>query len=235
MESRRNVVVSKKFLLHAGIFALALPMLSGCANQSTASNDGSTTSQPAACGHETTTTLEGTGFGAAVGALAGGLLGHSGTDALIGGAAGAAVGTGAGYAVANKNCNQATTEADLQNQIDVANAETQRYQEDAAYYNSRAADAQEEAGKLEAEYKAGSLSAANYRARMATFEATHEKMQTELAQMQQSQQRLQQQAQAAGPNGGPLTQQAQQQASTQAQLQSDYDKVSNTLAEVPQG
>jgi len=232
---RREAVVFKKYLNHACVLMLAAPMLAGCADQTTASGTASSAPQPAACGNETTTTLEGTGVGAAIGALAGGLFGKSGTAALIGGAAGAAVGTGAGYAVANKNCSQATTEADLQNQIDAANAETQRYQEDEAYYASRAAYAEEEASKLEAEYKAGSLSAANYRARMATFEATHAKMQSELAQMQASQQRLQEQAQAAGPNGGPLTQQAQQQANTQAALQNDYDKVSNTLAEVPQG
>jgi hypothetical protein len=229
-KSKPQPIVFKN--LSAAIGMAALLLAGGCANQATAS-DGS---QPAACGgNETTTTLEGTGVGAAVGALGGVLFGHSASSALIGGAAGAAVGTGAGYLVANKNCGQAVTESNLQQEINTADAETQRYQEDANYYDSRAAYAEETVTRLQAEYNAGKLSAANYRAQMVTFQSTDNKLQAEIAELQASKQRLQEQADAAGPNGSQLQQEAQEQANTQQQLQADYNKFSNTLSEVPQG
>lgn len=212
---------------------LGLLLLTSCASSPSGGQTAGAQGQPQACSNGTTTTLTGTAVGAGLGALAGGLIGGSGQSALIGAAAGGVAGTALGAGVAHNNCQQATSEADTQQEIATAQAQTQQYQADTVKYQALATQANQEADLLEAKYKAGHISAADYRAKMAQYEQDKDALGQELATLQNNLATLQRQAQAGGSGGAQLQQEAQAQQAQQQQLQALYNSMTSSLASVP--
>jgi hypothetical protein len=213
---------------------LGLLLLTSCASSPSGAQTAGAQGQPQGCSNGTTTTLTGTAVGAGVGALAGGLLGHSAGDALIGAGVGGVLGTVAGAGVAHNNCQQATSEANTQQEIATAQAQTQQYQADTTKYQTLANEANHEADLLQAKYNAGHLSAADYRAKMAKYGQDKDALGQELATLQNNLASLHQEAQAGGSGGAQLQQMAQAQQAQQQQLQTLYNSLTNSLASVPQ-
>lgn len=214
---------------------IGLLLLASCAGSPSTGQTAGASGQPQACSNGTSVALTGAAVGAGAGALAGGLLGHSAGDALIGAGVGGLLGTAAGASVAHNNCQQATSEADTQQEIETAQAQTQQYQADTVKYQTLATEANREADLLQTKYHAGNVSAADYRADMAQYEQDKEALGQELATLQNNLAALQQEAQAGGSAGAQLQQEAQAQQTQQQQLQGLYNSLTNSLASVPQG
>jgi hypothetical protein len=118
--------------------------------------------------------------GAGVGALAGGKNG-----ALIGLAAGAAlggaVGAAMGYNVARKNYAQARTETNLRQLIASANQDADAYHRSAVASRNIATEARTKIAALDAQYRAKTITAEQYRQSMQTYKASSDIMQSQLA------------------------------------------------------
>jgi hypothetical protein len=113
--------------------------------------------------------------GAIVGALGGALIGYlggGGKGALIGAGAGLAAGTAAGFLVAQNNYAQARTEKNYQAAIADAQSEAAAFGRDAALSEKIAEQATFQAGQLNAQYQARTITAAQYRQSPAGYEAT---------------------------------------------------------------
>jgi len=216
----------------AAIVALCGLGLVGCASPDASSSAGGET---AACGNETSTTLQGAGLGAILGGITGLIAGRSGTSTAIGAGAGGLVGGIAGHFIASGSCHQSMSEAELDHDIAEANHETARYEADTRYYDNRAAYAQAEAAHLQAEYNAGSISANNFAARMQSLRNTQKYLQQQIADLQNERVALNQEAQEAGPNGGKLNEDEAALTQTQQRYQHDLDSISSSLEAVPQG
>lgn len=222
----------KKAWLRGAAITLAL---SGCAPQGqTGANTGA--QQPGACANGTalTTTAEGGAVGGILGVAAGMFLGKS-VGAALGGLGGAAAGALTGNAIANNNCQQALTEDRLKADISEANANSQKYAEDARKYNARTAYELRMAARLQNEYQKGQISAETYRRQASALQVTQRQLQQELSEIQAEQRRLQADAQRADQRGQQLNGALQDQMRSQAQLQHDADMLAHTLSEVPQG
>lgn len=140
----------------------ALPLM-GCVNQA-AMDPNLTPAQRTmreAAQNWNVTVATGTGAGALLGAGAGALLGGR-QGAVFGGIAGAAVGTAAGVAVANRNWDFARQEAPLQDRIANATAESNRLGENASLARQVAAENTAHLAQLDAQYRRGQISAAQY-------------------------------------------------------------------------
>ena len=104
--------------------------------------------------------------GAILGALAGALLAGKnsrGSGALIGGAAGAALGGAGGAAIADRNQRYASREQELNARITAAQKEANDFREMAALSERIRADNEKRLAELDASYKSGRISAAQYR------------------------------------------------------------------------
>ncbi len=97
-------------------------------------------------------------LGAGVGALAGG-----GRGALIGAGVGVAAGAGAGALVANNAQTQANTEAALVASINRANADADKFRGYAMNARAITAQAEQHIAQLDARYRAGQITAAQFR------------------------------------------------------------------------
>jgi hypothetical protein len=127
------------------------------------------------------------GEGALVGALGGALIGYlsgGAKGAAIGAAAGGLVGGATGYAVAHNNLRQAHTESNLQAAIQQANGDAEAYERSAAASAQIAADFRTQAAELNARYKAGTISYAQYQSSVASYRASADTMRKQLASMQ---------------------------------------------------
>jgi uncharacterized membrane protein len=127
------------------------------------------------------------GEGALVGALGGALIGYlagGSRGAIIGAAAGGVAGGATGYAVAHNNLSHAHTEADLQKAIQEANADAGAYERSAAASAQIAADFREQAAELQARYKTGAISYAQYQSRIASYRSSADTMRKQLSSMQ---------------------------------------------------
>jgi hypothetical protein len=182
-----------------------------------------------------TTQAQGTAAGAVVGAGIGALLGKSAGDAAIGAGVGALVGLAAGTAVANNNSRQADNENNINSQIAAAQAQTKQANLDADQYNLEAQQAAERAASLDAQYRAGALSAVDYQTGMSRFAADNQRLGQEIAALQRSQNSLRQQAQADQANAPAFDQQADEQNAAQQRLQNSFAAMSDTLGRVPHG
>ncbi|MDD2877297.1 MAG: hypothetical protein PHT60_11575 [Acidiphilium sp.] len=227
-----NLLYSQRFFVSV---AVSVGLLSGCANSGIGLPGQANSPLDQANASFNQTVAEGALGGAALGALAGGLLGGSPKAAILGALAGGVLGGGTGVAVANNNQNQANTETSLQQQIAAAQRQTDEANQAAQYDDAQAAAAQQTADQLDAAYRAGSITADAYRAKMATYQQDHDQTQTLIAHLQASERRLRAQARAGGPDSGALYREANAQAATQRRLQQSYDQLSATLATVPQG
>ncbi|WP_149540046.1 hypothetical protein [Siccirubricoccus phaeus] len=115
------------------------------------------------------TMLEGGVLGALLGAGLGALAG-GGRGAAIGAGAGAAVGAGGGYLVAQNAQTQANREAALRAQIDRANADARKFQGYAYAANQVAAEARQRIAALNARYRAGQITAAQFREETSVYQ-----------------------------------------------------------------
>jgi len=117
--------------------------------------------------------------GAGVGALAGGKKG-----ALIGLGAGAALGAGVGaamgYNVARKNYAQAQTEDNLKQLIAAANQDADAYHRSAVASRDIAREARIKIAALDAQYRAKTITAEQYRQSAQTYKASADIMQDQL-------------------------------------------------------
>lgn len=144
-------------------------------------------------------TGETVGEGAAVGALLGALIGalasnNRGQGALIGAAAGGVLGAGAGGVVAQQAQARANTEAALRASIDAANRDAQKYRQYAAASIANANAARQQIAALDAQYRAGQITAAQFRERTASYQRDLQAMQSLAADGQRVQVAMQQQA-----------------------------------------
>lgn len=121
------------------------------------------------------TILEGAGLGALAGALIGGLVSSNHAEgALIGAAAGGVVGGAGGYAVAENNKAQATSEASYNQQIDAARASAEAFSQSANTAQTVADEATAEAARLQAQYASQQISAADYHAALQKYAQDNE-------------------------------------------------------------
>jgi uncharacterized protein YcfJ len=112
-------------------------------------------------------------LGAGIGALAGG-----GRGAAIGAGAGALAGAGGGALVAQNAQTQANQEAALRASINRANADAQKFNGYAKAANQVADEAQHRIGQLNARYRAGQITAAQFRSETASYQRDLQAMQT---------------------------------------------------------
>jgi hypothetical protein len=127
------------------------------------------------------------GEGAVVGALGGALIGYlagGNKGAIIGAAAGGVAGGATGYAVAHNNLSHAHTEANLQKAIQEANGDADAYERSAAASAQIAADFRAQAAELQARYKTGAISYAQYQSSIASYRTSADTMRKQLAGMQ---------------------------------------------------
>lgn len=106
----------------------------------------------------------GTVLGAGLGYLTGGAKG-----ALIGAGAGLATGAAAGYLVAQNNYAQSRTEQNYQAAIADARSQANAFGHDAALSEAVASEATAKAGQLDAQYRAHTISAAQYSQNFASY------------------------------------------------------------------
>lgn len=183
-----------------------------------------------------TTVATGAAAGAVIGGVGGALLGGRNRveGAAVGALAGGALGTGAGYMVARNNSAQAATEDTLNGQIQAA-------QKRAADANAAAIEAHQEADKARAEaaalgaqYRAGQISAADYRAKLSSSTQTSQQIQTLLGHLQSEEATLTQQIAAAGPNSGPLRASLTDVETSQRSLQTSLNDITAATSAMPQ-
>lgn len=144
-------------------------------------------------------TAETVGEGAVLGALLGAAIGalasnNRGQGALIGAAAGGAVGAGAGGVVAQQAQTRANQEAALRASIDAANHDAQKYRQYAAASIANANAARRQIAALDAQYRAGEITAAQFRERTASYRRDLQAMQALAADGQRVRAAMQQQA-----------------------------------------
>ena len=123
---------------------------------------------------------EGALFGALGGAALGALLGGDDplAGAAVGAAAGAAVGAGAGYLVAAQNESYATEEARLDAQIQAARRDAARYRTIAVTTRSVVDGHKETIARLNSQYRAGQITAADYRTEVASVSGDLQSIET---------------------------------------------------------
>jgi hypothetical protein len=115
-------------------------------------------------------------LGAGIGALAGG-----GRGAAIGAGAGALAGAGGGAMVAQNAQTQANREAALRASINRANADAQKFRGYAMAANQVAAEARQRITQLNARYRAGQITADQFRSETASYQRDLQAMRTLIA------------------------------------------------------
>lgn len=212
--------------------ALAVSVtLTGCAQQQLGPN---ATAVERANANFTQTVATGAVAGALAGAALGAIFGRNAQSAAIGAGAGAALGTGAGYLVARNNEQQAATEDTLQGQIQSAQIRAQAANDAAAEARRAADQARAQSRTLAAQYKAGQISASQYRSQLAESQRYGQQVQTLLGNMDRQEASLRQQIAAAGTDAGPLRQSLAQIQASHRSLQNSYNEINAATAAVPQ-
>lgn len=150
------------------------------------------------------TTAEGAVAGALLGALIGGLAG-GGRQALIGAAAGGVAGTVAGYAVAQNNFQRNNNEGNLNAAIADASQQAAQARKDASFAQQIASDARARSASLRGQFRAGQITAVQYKTSMQSFQTSLRSLQEmskgyteQIAQMRQNA------SVAQGPGGARL-------------------------------
>jgi hypothetical protein len=210
-------------------FALAV---TGCASQ--APTGGSAVDRANA--NFKTTVATGALTGAVIGGVAGGLLGGRNrvAGAAVGAMAGGAIGGAAGSAVAQNNSRQAQTEDTLSGQIAAAQKMTEDAKAAAVDARTEADLALEQSHILQAQFHAGTITAAQYHQKLATSTTQGQAIQTLLGNMQKHESDLRTQIAAAGPNAGPLRESLSDDESSRLSLQSSLVDITSAASAVPQ-
>jgi len=115
---------------------------------------------------------EGAGTGALLGGLAGLALGgrNRGQAMLIGAAAGGALGAGAGYAVARNNLGRSSTEAQFNDAIQQAGADSDAFRSAAEASRQVADQATADARRLNQQLRAGQITRAQYQRMLTKYQ-----------------------------------------------------------------
>jgi hypothetical protein len=173
--------------------------------------------------------LVGAGIGAATGGGKGALIGL-GAGAALGGAVGAAV----GYNVARKNYAQARTETNLKRLIAEANQDADAYHRSAVASRDIAREARIKIAALDAQYRAKTITAEQYRQSALSYKSSADIMQSQLTSSQEK--ILAMRADAASQPGGSrseLLNDAHQVELARRALKESSDSLAATLAMVP--
>jgi hypothetical protein len=171
--------------------------------------------------------------GAGVGAMAGGKQG-----ALIGLAAGAAlggaVGAAVGYNVARKNYAQSRTEDNFKKLIAEANQDADAYHRSAMASRDIAKEARIKIAALDAQYRARTISAEQYRQSALTYKSSSDIMQAQLTSSADKIKEMRSDAtNQSGDDRGQLLNDARQVELARRALKESSDSLAATLAMVP--
>lgn len=177
------------------------------------------------------------GEGAVAGALLGGIAGlalggrNRAGAAALGAGAGAALGAGAGYLVARNNLSRSSTEAQFNDAIQQASADADAYRSSAAASQQIADQATADATRLSAQYQARQITAAQYRAGLAKYQADNDIITKQVSQAQQTAAALRQDSRvASGSNGDQLASSASDIEASRRQLEQSQARLSRALA-----
>ena len=180
----------------------------------------------------TQTVGEGAVAGAVLGGIAGLALGgrNRGQAALIGATAGGALGAGAGYLVARNNLSRSSTEAQFNDAIQQASAESKNYRSYAAAASQVADEAAAEAQRLRGQYQARQITQEQYRAGLAKYRADNDIIANQANTAQQTAAGMRQDSRiASGSNGMQLSSTANEIEASQRQLEQSRARLSRVL------
>jgi hypothetical protein len=179
------------------------------------------------------TILTGGLLGAAVGAVGGCLAAgrNCGQGAAIGGVAGGAVGAAAGYYIATRNEQFASREQAAQARIGAARREADDLQRTATVADQVARDNRSRLAELERRYRAGQITAAEYRSEAAPMRDDLEQIRK--AQAAAGQARTQMNADAAGQ--ADLRREAGRVGEAEQRLRGAASRLEDALRQVPAG
>jgi outer membrane lipoprotein SlyB len=172
-------------------------------------------------------------IGAGVGAAAGG-----GKGAAIGGASGLAlggvIGATVGYNVARKNYAQANTETNLKQLIAEANGDAVAYSRSAQASREIAAEARRKIAALDAQYRAKTITAEQYKQSTQSYRESSTIMNAQLASTAQKMAEMRADAQAqSGTDRSSLLNDAAQVDAARRALKESSDSLAATLSMVP--
>ncbi len=181
------------------------------------------------------------GEGAVIGAIGGALLGalvsdNRATGALIGAAAGAAVGAGTGYFVASQNQQYATREQQIRAQIQAAQQDVARYGRVVASTQRVVDQHKTNIASLNAQYRAGRVTAQQFRAQTAGVRDDIVAIQSLISQNEQSVQAYEQeigQMRREGSNTSEMVTARNQMIQRRQQLQAQYDDLVRVVGSAP--
>lgn len=178
------------------------------------------------------------GTGAVAGAVIGGLLGalldsnNRGRGAALGAAAGAALGGGAGYYIASQNERYASSEQALYAKIQAADREVVRFRGMVANTQTVVAQQRQRLQMLQQQYRAGRVSEAEYRNRLAVAREDAEAIQTMIGGNQEIVQAMQGDIHALrrrGEDTRALEQRLAELQRSQRELRNQYDRMSDAM------
>lgn len=176
---------------------------------------------------------EGAGAGAILGAVAGLALGgrNRGQAALIGAAAGGALGAGAGYAVASNNLNRASSEAQFNDAIQQARADSEAYRSSALLSRQVADEALTDARRLNGQLRAGQITQAQYRSALSKYQTDSDAMTKQITEARKASSLMRQNAAVASrANNGALSQSAADVEASSSQIEQSQVRISRMLA-----
>ncbi len=176
---------------------------------------------------------EGAGAGAILGAVAGLALGgrNRGQAALIGAAAGGALGAGAGYAVASNNLNRASSEAQFNDAIQQARADSEAYRSSALLSRQVADEALADARRLNGQLRAGQITQAQYRSALSKYQADSDAMTKQITEARKAATAMRQNAAVASrANNGELSRSAADVETSSSQIEQSQVRISRMLA-----
>lgn len=178
--------------------------------------------------------------GVVAGALLGALVGalsdskNRGRGAAIGAAAGGVIGGASGYYIATQSEQYASREQALDARIQAANNEANSYRQIAASSSRVVADNRQKIALLDKQYRAGQISAKDYRARTASMYEDLKLMDEALANAGDVRQKMAEDSNYAGGAGRAGLNRAQADISRSAQdIARSRDDLARALASVP--
>ncbi len=185
--------------------------------------------------HFAETVGTGAAVGAVLGAGLGALVGHDARSAAAGGLIGAALGTGAGYAVARNNAERANTEAAYDDAIQQAEADAAAYRQSADAARQIAQAALADAERLQAQYRARQITAAQYRAGLAHYAQDDVVIRQQIDDAGKAAITLRADAaRGFGGNGPRLASTADSIGASESDLARSSEEIRRALASVPQ-
>ena len=205
-------------------------VFAGCADQSAMSPSQRAVQQSK--NRFVTTTAEGAGAGALLGALIGAAAG-GGRGALIGAAAGGVAGGVAGAAVAQNNYERGRNEGTLTAYIDEANRQAADAQQDAYNASNLAREARARTVQLRAQFRAGQINAAQYRSQLSSYSSSLADLRKISAAQSEQIASYRRDGSSAGSQGAMLISASNSIAKSKSNLDQSISEVASMLADEP--